>query len=308
MIIIIEARVTFYAGVKKGNNDSSITDFIKTIAIPPLKFDITTSPKTLALRPGDNKTIELIVNSSENLHIINPVAYFSIYNLHKDIIKTAIIKNKVLSTGTANMGLSTGIDTTPLTIFVTKDALPHQYLFFIRTNSTFVNYSPLLGGPYLPPLGQSTLSYYPVTITVQEPLTWAQRIGFVSSDNSQVRIPQEYLIGIYTLAATIFTGWLVPNIAHWITAKRQAIHVSRYMTTIMSTYDSLYPNKEKCENSLEKIRRHIAETFAKGKINETNYKILNETISEYKSQLDKAQKKQILFKMQYLKPIGSSAI
>ena len=34
-------------------------------------------------------------------------------------------------------------------------------------------------------------------------------------------LPPEYLLGLYTLAATVFTGWFIPNIARYINSSRQ---------------------------------------------------------------------------------------
>ena len=83
------------------------------------------------------------------------------------------------------------------------------------------------------------------------------------------------MLGIYTLAATIFTGWFVPNIARQISAYRQ----KRYMQEYFSELNKLENTNEKGEK-VGFIKKQIIESYARGKISESHYKLLMEKISE----------------------------
>jgi len=56
-------KVLFYAEVKK--NDSTKTDFTRWVAIPPLQLIVSTSPGTVEITKGEQKTIEVKVNSTQ---------------------------------------------------------------------------------------------------------------------------------------------------------------------------------------------------------------------------------------------------
>ena len=100
-----------------------------------------------------------------------------------------------------------------------------------------------------------------------------------------IEIPQEYLIGLYTVAATIFTGWSVPNIARWINSKRQMKQVSKIMSDVENRYHLLDSNRKSSEDGFEDLVLEIANSFATGKISESSYKILNERIIYYQNKL-----------------------
>ena len=57
------------------------------------------------------------------------------------------------------------------------------------------------------------------------------------------------------------------------------------MRIINSIYDTAEQNKGESTGSLEQVRRQIASTYAEGKIGESDYKILNEKISEYEGKI-----------------------
>jgi YVTN family beta-propeller protein len=91
-------------------------------------------------------------------------------------------------------------------------------------------------------------------------------------------LPPEYLLGLYTLAATVFTGWFVPNIARHISTHRQ----KRHMLDYVSKLDKLEKNNEKVK-ILEETRENIIKSFAKGEISEIQYKLIMEKISDMKN-------------------------
>lgn len=88
-------------------------------------------------------------------------------------------------------------------------------------------------------------------------------------------IPQEYLLGIYTLSATVFTGWFVPNIARWLNSRFQQRHMTNFLLVIQ--------NHEKGYIEIEELKTQITYAYAKGKISESHYKILNEKIDSIDS-------------------------
>jgi hypothetical protein len=80
---------------------------------------------------------------------------------------------------------------------------------------------------------------------------------------------------------TAIIGWFIPGIARSINAKRQGKYVDEYMTGIFEAYDKLHNSKDKYLRRLETIKRQVAEKFAKGKLSESQYEILNDKITEY---------------------------
>jgi hypothetical protein len=90
-------------------------------------------------------------------------------------------------------------------------------------------------------------------------------------------IPQENLIGLYTLAATIFTGWLVPNIARHINSSNQKRHALRYFNRISKLHKS-----DNDDIQISNLKEEIDYAYTKGKINESQYKLLNEKVLEPK--------------------------
>jgi hypothetical protein len=53
------------------------------------------------------------------------------------------------------------------------------------------------------------------------------------------------------------------------------------MSDIFEAYDKLHNSKHKYLQRLEFIKRQVAEKFAKGKLSESQYGILNDKITEY---------------------------
>ena len=95
-------------------------------------------------------------------------------------------------------------------------------------------------------------------------------------------IPQEYLIGFYG----IVLSFLVPTIVRWFTRRRQSKHLEEHMVSINSIYDRSHQDKGEGIKALEEARRDISTIYAKGKISESDYKILNEKISEYEKKMN----------------------
>ena len=88
-------------------------------------------------------------------------------------------------------------------------------------------------------------------------------------------IPQEYLIGLYTLTATVFTGWFVPNAARWVNSGLQRKHMLNFLLEL--------EKQEDAKKNLENLKTKITYAYAKGKINELHYKLLKDKIESYTS-------------------------
>ena len=65
------------------------------------------------------------------------------------------------------------------------------------------------------------------------------------------------------------------------------INTTEYEKRIESTYNALHQNREECLHRLNERRRQIVELFAKGKISRKNYELLDNTISNYESEMFK---------------------
>ena len=58
-------KVVFYAEAKKNYNSSFLTDFTRWISFPPINVELSTLPHSLILRPGEVKTVAILVNSTK---------------------------------------------------------------------------------------------------------------------------------------------------------------------------------------------------------------------------------------------------
>jgi YVTN family beta-propeller protein len=88
----------------------------------------------------------------------------------------------------------------------------------------------------------------------------------------QFTIPTETLIQILLIIVTAIVGWLIPSIVGWINKARQKNSIVTFMENINNA-DNIH--------SLEELRKKVSEQYAKGKISESNYDILNNRISYY---------------------------
>ena len=163
--------------LKEAKKDSFLTDFTKTVAIPPLKLDISTLPASLTIRPGDSKTITLRINSTVGFE---PTVYLSTSSNQSEDITSTIKFSKIRIP-------SYGVATIPMTISSTQNTPSRTYTIFIFANSTFPpenqikqeflstsSMSPSNTSPHIPQseeksqnvIGQSTM-----LVTVLDPLS-----------------------------------------------------------------------------------------------------------------------------------------
>jgi hypothetical protein len=210
-------QAVFYAKSQKEDNLGYIADFTRPIDFPPLEVIISTSPASLSLRPGEEKTIEVRVNSTSGYEPTVSLDAFANNNNITVNFQKGFDVLQIPSYGTA---------TVPLTIFATEGVIPSPYTVVIRANSTLMRAPVATMRDIFPPISEGyTFSQSTRTVDVQKPLSLIERLGLGYS-GIPINIPKEYLVGFYG----IVLGFLVPGIARFFNARRQATYVSRYMT------------------------------------------------------------------------------
>jgi hypothetical protein len=198
-------EVAFYAQSQRYSNSSYISDFTKWVTFPPLSVDISTSPPFLTLRPGEQKTIEVKVNSTRGYE-----PEVSVGAVGQPGIKTEFNMGSNLTMPTYGMA------TAPLTISAGRDVPVGQYTIVIDTNSTIKSPSVLrspevcrircdyreslskIGYPIIP-------SHSSLTASVLPPLTLSEQLA-VGTINPQIAA------GLYGLVAAPIIAWLIPRI------------------------------------------------------------------------------------------------
>jgi hypothetical protein len=120
-------KVTFYADVLD-KNDTSIVDSTRWVAIPPLQLTIATSPTNLSLTPGEQKTVELRLNSTKGYEPFVNLSAAAPSNSLQVSFKKGFDKLKIPTYGIA---------TTPVTISATNNASVAPYALTFFANSSF---------------------------------------------------------------------------------------------------------------------------------------------------------------------------
>ena len=122
-------KVIFYAGeVKIGNNNRSTVrtmDFTNWVHIPTPEFIINSRPNTIDLRPGEEKTFVVNVNSTTGFE---PLVRLSAINLTG--IELKFQRNQLHLP-------SYGLQSVPLHIKVSENATARPYLLHLFANATF---------------------------------------------------------------------------------------------------------------------------------------------------------------------------
>jgi hypothetical protein len=268
-------RLFFYAYSQdnKTNSMQWLLDPIPWISVPQISLDVWTSPASVDLIPGGKASIELDINSTSASH--------SFIDLN-----TTATPNIIVEFQDKKLNLPTkGIAKTTLTVSSLSNIVPGTRSLDI-TGRVFYppQYFNIPGSNAPIRIGSSGNA-----IDTSIPL----RIHNVpAADISQVwnQIGSQITFAIiYIPPVVAIIGWLIPNIPRWLATRKQAVYSLECMTKINTTYDTLHQNKDECEKSFELIKREIAYKFAKGIINESNYKILAERISYYLAKLDNSR-------------------
>jgi hypothetical protein len=97
---------------------------------------------------------------------------------------------------------------------------------------------------------------------------------------SSTQIPPEYLFGLYTLAAGVFTSWLVPTIAHGVNSTRQRKRMASYLIEI----EDMRKKNEMEKQKFDRIKHEIIELYSKGKLSDSHYDVLSKGISKYEEE------------------------
>lgn len=119
-----EYRVLFYAEYEK--NNLLISDFSKWVYVPPPHIEITTNPQNIVLRQGEQKNIELNLNSTFGLE---PLVNVSFINVFRDLEIEAEYNSVQLP--------YYGEISIPLKIKVLKNAAISPHTIFLKAVSTF---------------------------------------------------------------------------------------------------------------------------------------------------------------------------
>jgi hypothetical protein len=93
-------------------------------------------------------------------------------------------------------------------------------------------------------------------------------------------IPPEYWIPLYGVIVSSIVGWSVPSIIGWMKSKKQGGRLNQYHKRINSLYDDGKLDENDI-GSLDELKRYITDAYAKGKITEQHYNILNKKISDH---------------------------
>ena len=87
--------------------------------------------------------------------------------------------------------------------------------------------------------------------------------------------PEAYIFMIVGIvgASSVFLGW-------WPEVWSKEV-ISRYMTRIETTYDTLHETEEQCLGQLRSIRKELLYLFKKGSLSDSHYNILDKKASDY---------------------------
>ena len=125
-------RVIFYGEVKR--EDSFRTDFTRWVAIPPLELTVSTFPKSVELKKGEQKTIEVRVNTTHGYEpTVNLEAKSQSKNMIFDFTQNDTSPIRSLNCVFLHMVLLA----LPLTITSSEDASIGPHTLFIFANSSF---------------------------------------------------------------------------------------------------------------------------------------------------------------------------
>ena len=207
-------KVTFYSDTQKDGNSDVISDFTRWIAIPPPELHISTSPAIISLTPGEEKTIEVKVNSTEgytpavNLSAKAPSGGSIKFDFKKGFDKLVVPSYGMVTTDMIiSAPQNASIAPYTLTIFA-NSSFPPEQLLKVRKPDITTSVSSL----DLPPFVQESQNLFnssTMAITIHPSLTWQQQIseawsGFGSAINGFVGLVAA-LIGV----AGIIGGWFL---------------------------------------------------------------------------------------------------
>ena len=173
-------KVTFYAYSHEGKiaNVGWLLDAVRWIYIPPPEFTVSTSPRSIDLTSGEQRTIEVRVNSSTPL---TPKIQFHPVSLPKGI--------RLEFENTTQPQVPTfGVSTTPLTISADAGAQPAPHTLFILADLNLPQESfkiPIIMQGNSEPhtltkvSGENVMAQTSLMVTVTQSLSWADELGLI---------------------------------------------------------------------------------------------------------------------------------
>jgi hypothetical protein len=204
-------KVVFYGEIKK--EDSFRTDFTRWVAVPPLELTVSTSPNSVDLKKGEQKTIEVKVNTTQGYEpTVDLYAKSQSKNIILDFTQndTSYIPNFILRIP------SYGIATIPLTITSSEDASigPHTLFIFAKSSfppeelikpKSFIKNKTSGFSPFSLTTPENIFKQSTLLVTLQEPFTL---IDHISDFWNKLGAPISFIYGI----AAGISPWLFTKI------------------------------------------------------------------------------------------------
>jgi hypothetical protein len=119
-----EYRILFYAEYEK--NDILVSDFSEWVYVPPPKIEINTDPQNIILRQGEEKNIELNLNSTFGL---TPLVNVSFINGYKDL-EFESVNNSIQLPYYGEISI-------PVKVKTLQNASISPHTIFVNVSSTF---------------------------------------------------------------------------------------------------------------------------------------------------------------------------
>jgi len=209
MVFPEKYKVIFYAGEKEENSSISKIDFTNWVNIPPPEFVISTTPSSVALRPGEEETIVVNVNSTTGFE---PKVFLSAANQTGIELKFKSSELGIPPHGTAS---------TPLQIKVLENAQVRPHPLIVFANATFPSEELIETAEPLSffiPKGiesENTTEQSTLMIEVQAPLTTEEMIiNFWNTYGQPVNFVYAVAIGI--------TPWVLIKIKEMLKKKQKS--------------------------------------------------------------------------------------
>ena len=199
-------RLFFYA--YSLSNGSYLLDAVRWVYVPPPEFTVSTKPEILVLVPGEEKNVDVFINSTTGFQ---PVVKLDVENIHKGLNLT--IGDKTIPVPPY------GFASTTLNLKAEQTAHPGTRTFFILANISFLNstfQSPITNpethqNPILKIDSENIMKRFPIVMTIANPVPLSEIVKTWLTDWFNP------LTGTWTTLTTIATG-----ILGWRIWKRQS--------------------------------------------------------------------------------------
>ena len=149
----------------KSDSYQEITDFSDIVFIPPPKFQLTTLPNNILLRPGEEETIQININTSN--HIIKPDVLF--FTENKSEIIHSFVRPNIIEIP------ASGFVTSNLYIKALNNATPQLYSLPIYVDVEFPIQT--LSKDFKNEIIKKTRLYHNLVINILEPLSFQEKFS-----------------------------------------------------------------------------------------------------------------------------------